>query len=83
MLEPAQASVGAWDVRGSGVSWERLGEEFLISQFGVGWGGESMVLFGVPSSTSAHSAGVEDKGAHCLLAFCWRSTHGARRQQKY
>lgn len=34
----------------------------------VGWEGELLVLFGVPTSTSAHSAGVEDKGAHCLLA---------------
>lgn len=68
MLEPAQASVGAWDVRGSGVSWESLVEGSLTGFALVRWEGELLVLFGVPSFTSAHSAGVEDKGGYCLLA---------------
>lgn len=67
MLEPVQVRVVAWDVRASGVRWERLGS--LAGFALVGWEGELLVLFGVPSSTSAHSAGVEDKGAHCLQAF--------------
>lgn len=59
---------GVWDLRGSGVGWVSLGVNSLIGFSLMGWGGESLVLFRVPSSTSAHSAGVEDTEAHCLLA---------------
>lgn len=68
MLKPAQVSAGAWGVRGSGVGWESWVERSLTRFVVVGWEGELLELFGVPSSTSAHSAGVEDKGDYCLLA---------------
>lgn len=83
MLEPAQASVGAWNVRGSGVSWESLIDGSLTGFVLVGREGESLVLFGVPSPTSAHSAGVEDKRSLMPVGSRVKVNTGSKTATKY